>query len=127
MRNGSRRHARAFPTQCEVRGCRAQPQEWFDLDHHIFDVCSQHGLQLRAGEARTVQDDEILLGPEAASELIDIRASVTPTGTVLTFGLGHHGVVDQELPLKVTPELRASLRSQLRDEDDSGSGSGPDR
>ncbi|GAA1487922.1 hypothetical protein [Brachybacterium sacelli] len=122
MRFSARRHANAFPVQCEVRGCRSMPQEWFEFDHHSFDVCSAHGLQLRAGEAHSVQDDELLVGPEAASELLDLHISTTPTGTVLTLWLGHHGLVDQEVPLKVTPTLRASMRDMLRDEDDPEAG-----
>lgn len=99
------------------------PQEWFEFDHHSFDVCSAHGLQLRAGEAHSVQDDELLVGSEAASELLDIRTTATPTGTVLTLRLGHHGMIDQEVPLKVTPTLRASMRDLLGDEDGPEAGS----
>lgn len=120
MRYGARPHADAFPVRCEVRGCGSRPQEWFESDHHVFDVCSAHGLQMRAGEAFTIKDDELLVGPEAAAEILDVCTAATPTGTVLTLRLGHHGVIDQEVPLKVTPTFRESIRDLLRSEDDPG-------
>ncbi|APX34053.1 hypothetical protein BH708_16585 [Brachybacterium sp. P6-10-X1] len=120
MRYGAREHAEAFPRRCEVRGCGSRPQEWFESNDHVFDVCSAHGLQLRAGEALTIEGDEILVGPEAAAEILDVRTATTPTGTVLTLRLGHHGVVDQEVPLKVTSTFRASIRDLLRTDDDPG-------
>lgn len=122
MRYGAREHAEAFPNRCEVRGCDSPPQEWFESDDHVFDVCSTHGLQLRAGEARTIKDDELLVGSDAAAELISIRSRWTPTGTVLTLQLGHHGVIDREVPLKVTPTFRHSIRTVLRSEDDPDEG-----
>lgn len=113
MRNGYRQHAQAFPDLCEVRGCPASPEEWFEVGRLTFDVCPSHSLQLRAGEAHTIIGDEILLGAEAASDLLGSRALKTPTGTVLTLVLGHHGVADQEIPIRVTGPVREELTSLL--------------
>ena len=93
------------------------PQEWFQLEDADFDVCHAHGLQLRAGESYTTLDDEIHVGPDSASELINIHISKTLTGTVLTLRLGHHGLIEQEIPMLFTPRLRASLRPLLHEPD----------
>lgn len=107
-----------FPTHCAVRGCENSPQEWFETDQHTFEVCHAHGLQLRAGEAYTVTDAEILAGLDSASELINVRRLRTATGTVFTLEIGHHGVIEDEVPVKVTPQQRAALASLLVDHDD---------
>ena len=95
-----------------------QDEEWFEIEQSSFEVCHAHGLQLRAGEAFTITDAEILAGLDSASELINVRRLRTATGTVFTLEIGHHGVIEDEVPVKVTPQQRAALASLLGDPDD---------
>ncbi|WP_193105773.1 hypothetical protein [Brachybacterium sp. FME24] len=115
MRDSSGHLTSAFPAFCEVQGCTARPQEWIEIDDCTFEVCRAHSLHLRAGEAYSVKGEEILAGLDAASELIDVHSSASSTGPVITLELGHHGVIDQEVPIRVTPRLRASFADLLRD------------
>jgi len=118
MRFADDRRLPAFPAQCEVRGCEAPPQEWHEVGPHVFEVCHVHGLQLRAGETYTLSGGEVLVGQDSASELIDARRSITPTGTLLTLAIGHHGIVEHEIPMVIGPRQRHVLRSLLGDRDD---------
>lgn len=113
MRSGDHRRTEAFPSQCEVRGCRADPQEWYDIERQTFEVCHPHGLQLRAGEAYTALGGEILVGPDSPSELIDVQCLMTATGAVFTLAIGHHGIVEDEIPMMIGPGQRATLRTLL--------------
>jgi hypothetical protein len=120
LRSGDDRRTDLFPAHCQVRGCESPPQEWFEIEQHSFEVCHAHGLQLRAGEAFTTTDAEILAGLDSASELINVRRLRTATGTVYTLEIGHHGVIEDEVPVKVTPQQRAALASLLGDEAEDG-------
>jgi len=115
MYSGAHYLTRAFPSSCEVRTCERAPQEWFDIDHHTFEVCHDHGLQLRAGEAYTVAENELRVGLDSTPELLKVRCMRTATGTILALELGHHGVIEQEVPMKVTPVQRAALEHMLHD------------
>lgn len=106
----------AFPARCQVRGCRSAPQEWYEQGQVAFEVCREHGLQLRAGEARSVEQGEVLLGPDAAPEVLGIRRTTTALGLVLTLQLGHHGVCTGEVAVKDSPALRAELQALLSDQ-----------
>lgn len=113
MYSGAQYLTSAFPSNCEVRTCERAPQEWFDVDHHTFEVCHEHGLQLRAGEACTVTGKELRVGLDSAPELLKVRCTSTATGTIFALDLGHHGVIEQEVPMKVTPVQSAALEHLL--------------
>ena len=81
----------SFPARCQVRGCRASPQEWYEQGRTTFEVCHEHGLHLRAGEARSVDGDELLLGPDSAPALFGVRHLRSAAGPLLT-SAGRHGV-----------------------------------
>lgn len=119
MRSGDHPRIDAFPSRCEVRGCGTEPQEWFDVEQHTFEVCHAHGLQLRAGEAFTPLDGELLVGSDSACELIDVQRLTTATGPLYTLAIGHHGVVEDEIPMMIGPGQRAILRTLLGYRDDS--------
>lgn len=119
MRSGNHRRIDAFPSRCEVRGCNADPQEWYEVEQHTFEVCHAHGLQLRAGENFTPVGGEILVGLDSACELIDVQRLKTATGAVYTLAIGRHGVVEDEIPMMIGPGQRAVLRTLLGDRDDS--------
>lgn len=112
----------SFPVHCQVRGCRAPPQEWHEQGSAVFEVCHEHGLHLRAGEARSAEGDELLLGPDSAPALLGVRRTRSATGPLLTLRLGRHGVCTQEITIQDSPDLRAALRVLL----DHGEGPGAD-
>ena len=111
-----------FPTHCQVRGCRASPQEWYEQGPTVFEVCHEHGLHLRAGEARSAKGNELLLGPDSAPELLAVRHTRSATGPLLTLRLGQQGVCTQEITIQDSPGLRTALRVLL----DHGEGPGAD-
>ena len=112
----------SFPARCQVRGCRASPQEWYEQGRTTFEVCHEHGLHLRAGEARSVDGDELLLGPDSAPALLGVRHLRSAAGPLLTMRLGRHGVCTQEITIRDSPGLRTALRVLL----DHGESPGPD-
>lgn len=99
------------PTRCDVQGCGEPSREWFTVEQPTFNVCRSHGLRLRAGETHTANGSELRVGFDNAGELLGVRWSKTTEATVMVLKLGHDSVVDQEVPIQVTPQLGELLRA----------------
>lgn len=95
-----RDHRALFPARCEVRGCTARPEEWFDANGRPFDVCRGHELELRAGEPHVVSGGEILVGRDSTGEVVSVRRDRTSNVETAVVGLGREGVVHQVVRLE---------------------------
>ncbi|TFV81782.1 hypothetical protein E4V99_12520 [Microbacterium sp. dk485] len=103
---------------CAVAGCTATAQAAIilpivtdpnpeDLGPWSVTVCKFHEQALYAGEHYDMRADGVLnIGTNAPPRLLAYE--ITETGLaqpVLTLHLGHDGVVDQQVPIQVSPEL----------------------
>lgn len=93
-------HRALFPARCEVRGCTARPQVWFDANGRPFDVCSVHELELRAGEPHVITEGEILVGRDSTGEVVSVRRDRTSSVETAVVCLGREGVVHQVVRLE---------------------------
>jgi hypothetical protein len=100
MLRRKRDHRALFPAQCEVRGCTARPEDWFDADQRPFDVCSVHELELRAGEPHVIADGELLVGRDSTGEVVSVRRDRTSSMEAAVVGLGREGVIHQVIRLE---------------------------
>ncbi|WP_422116583.1 hypothetical protein [Brachybacterium sp. UNK5269] len=105
-----RERRNASPARCDVQGCAQPSKEWFTVQQPTFNVCHTHGERLRSGESHTAHGSELSVGLDDPGELLGVRWSKTAEATVMVLKLGHDGVVDQEVPVRVTSQLADLLR-----------------